>query len=108
MQFCKPTGRFAHNRALKLNKRVAAAIIVSGKAWILTTSLFFTGFVSSGQNMRATFTPTTFSPAFTVNRAPALTIRPGDTVCTETIDAMGFDQKGVRRAKGGNPLTGPF
>lgn len=35
-------------------------------------------------------------------------IRVGDTVRTETIDAMGFDQKGAHRARGGNPLTGPF
>src|SRR5262249_2653434 len=57
---------------------------------------------------RITFSPTSFSNAFSANKPPALKIRPGDTVCTETIDAMGYDQKGVRRARGGNPLTGPF
>ena len=60
----------------------------------------------SSSNLR--FAPTTFSPVFSRNREPALTIREGDTIHTETIDAMGFDQKGARRAKGGNPLTGPF
>ncbi|HEY6902517.1 MAG TPA: acetamidase/formamidase family protein [Puia sp.] len=54
------------------------------------------------------FNPTTFSNAFTLNRTPVLTISPGDTVSTETIDAMGYDQKAVKRARGGNPLTGPF
>lgn len=37
-----------------------------------------------------------------------LTIRPGDTVHTETIDAGGFDKNGDRKGKRGNPLTGPF
>ncbi|MGB4770730.1 MAG: acetamidase/formamidase family protein [Chitinophagaceae bacterium] len=37
-----------------------------------------------------------------------LTIRPGDTVHTETIDAGGFDKNGERKGKRGNPLTGPF
>jgi acetamidase/formamidase len=29
-------------------------------------------------------------------------------VWTETIDAAGFDKDGIKRQKGGNPLTGPF
>lgn len=37
-----------------------------------------------------------------------LTIRPGDTIHTETIDAGGFDKNGERKGKRGNPLTGPF
>jgi len=57
---------------------------------------------------RIHFTPTSFSNSFTLNREPVLKIRPGDTVSTETIDAGGFDKKGVRRQKPGNPLTGPF
>jgi len=39
---------------------------------------------------------------------PVVTVRQGDTVNTETIDAMGFDKNGVKRQKGGNPLTAPF
>ena len=39
---------------------------------------------------------------------PVLTVRPGDTVSTETIDAGGFDRNAVKRQHGGNPLTGPF
>jgi len=57
---------------------------------------------------RIHFTPTSFSNSFTLNSEPVLKIRPGDTVSTETIDAGGFDKKGVRRQKPGNPLTGPF
>jgi len=54
------------------------------------------------------FTPTSFSNKFSANIAPALRIKPGDTVRTETIDALGRDKNGVKRQGGGNPLTGPF
>lgn len=54
------------------------------------------------------FDPVSFSHLFTLNSPPALRIRVGDTIRTVTIDAMGVDQKGVRRTRGGNPLTGPF
>jgi amidase len=54
------------------------------------------------------FNPIDFSPKFSLNREPVLRIHAGDTVRTETVDAMGFDQKGAHRTKGGNPLTGPF
>jgi hypothetical protein len=54
------------------------------------------------------FTPTSFSNLFSLNVKPALTIKSGDVINTETIDAAGFDKHGVKRQKGGNPLTGPF
>lgn len=54
------------------------------------------------------FVPDTFYNSFSLNVPPALTIRSGDTVSTETIDAIGKDKNGVKRQKGGNPLTGPF
>jgi acetamidase/formamidase len=37
-----------------------------------------------------------------------LTIFPGDTVESWSVDAGGTDAQGVRRNLGGNPLTGPF
>jgi acetamidase/formamidase len=37
-----------------------------------------------------------------------LSIAPGDTVHTTTVDAGGADEKGVPRVLGGNPQTGPF
>jgi acetamidase/formamidase len=43
-----------------------------------------------------------------LNINPVLRINPGDTISTETIDALGLDKNGVRRQRGGNPLTGPF
>lgn len=39
---------------------------------------------------------------------PILTIRPGDTVRTTTVDARGYDQDGRQVATGPNPMTGPF
>ena len=54
------------------------------------------------------FIPVTFSNKFSLNVTPVLTIQSGDTVSTETIDALGYDKNGVKRQHGGNPLTGPF
>ena len=54
------------------------------------------------------FEPTVFYNYFAWNIAPALHIFPGDTVETKSVDAGGIDENGVRRAPGGNPLTGPF
>jgi acetamidase/formamidase len=54
------------------------------------------------------FAPVSFSNKFSLNVTPALHIHSGDTVSTETIDAMGRDKNGVKRQAGGNPLTGPF
>ncbi|MDQ3654528.1 MAG: acetamidase/formamidase family protein [Chloroflexota bacterium] len=39
---------------------------------------------------------------------PASRIKPGDTVATSTVDAMGCDHSGERVAPRGNPQTGPF
>lgn len=54
------------------------------------------------------FTPTDYSNVFSADRAPVLTIWPGDSVRTTTIDSGGVDEKGVTRALYGNPQTGPF
>jgi amidase len=54
------------------------------------------------------FTPTTFQRRFSAETKPVLTIWPGDSVHTTTVDAGGTDEKGVTRVLGGNPQTGPF
>lgn len=54
------------------------------------------------------YIPTSFSNKFSLNTIPVLHLHSGDTVRTETIDATGRDKAGVKRQKGGNPLTGPF
>jgi hypothetical protein len=57
---------------------------------------------------RFDFAPTVFYRDFSALHAPVLTISPGDTVHTTTVDAGGADEKGVKRSLGGNPQTGPF
>jgi len=57
---------------------------------------------------RHEFTPTTFHRQFSASIPPVLTIWPGDTVHTTTVDAGGTDDKSVTRVLGGNPQTGPF
>jgi acetamidase/formamidase len=57
---------------------------------------------------RHEFTPTQFHRYFSASIPPALRVWQGDTIHTETVDAGGFDKAGVRRSRGGNPLTGPF
>ena len=57
---------------------------------------------------RHEFVPTTFYRQFSASTKPVLTIWPGDTVHTTTVDAGGADEKGVTRVLGGNPQTGPF
>lgn len=57
---------------------------------------------------RHNFKPTVFYRQFSALNKPVLTIAPGDTVHTTTVDAGGTDEKNVRRVAGGNPETGPF
>jgi acetamidase/formamidase len=54
------------------------------------------------------YAPSDYSNLFTADRAPVLTLWPGDAVRTTTIDSGGVDEKGVTRALFGNPQTGPF
>lgn len=52
--------------------------------------------------------PTSYANSFSAERAPVLTIWPGDIVRTTTLDSGGRDAGGVTRALFGNPQTGPF
>ena len=54
-----------------------------------------------------TFRPTLY---YTVmgTAAPVLTIAPGDSVQTTTVDAHGYDAHRVQVTPPGNPMTGPF
>jgi acetamidase/formamidase len=54
------------------------------------------------------FTPTVFYRQFSALNKPVLTVAPGDTIHTWTVDAGGTDAHGERRVAGGNPQTGPF
>ena len=61
-----------------------------------------------GRAKRHEFTPTVFYRQFSPMNKPVLTVSPGDTIHTTTVDAGGADEKGVTRVLGGNPETGPF
>jgi amidase len=63
---------------------------------------------ASRQPRRQVFTPTTYAREFSSRIKPVLTVAPGDTIATSTVDAAGADAKGIRRVLGGNPQTGPF
>ncbi|MBS1877549.1 MAG: acetamidase/formamidase family protein [Acidobacteria bacterium] len=54
------------------------------------------------------FVPTAFHRQFSPFNKPVLTVWPGDSIHTTTVDAGGTDHKGVTRVMGGNPQTGPF
>ncbi|HKW65465.1 MAG TPA: acetamidase/formamidase family protein [Candidatus Acidoferrum sp.] len=62
----------------------------------------------AGPAKRHEFTPTVFYRQFSGTNKPVLTVSPGDTIHTTTVDAGGTDEKGVTRVLGGNPETGPF
>lgn len=61
-----------------------------------------------GPPQRHEFTPLAFYREFSASTKPVLTVWPGDTIHTTTVDAGGTDEKGVTRVLGGNPETGPF
>lgn len=57
---------------------------------------------------RHEFTPTVFHRQFSALNKPVLTLAPGDTIHTTTVDAGGVDFQNIKRSAGGNPQTGPF
>lgn len=63
---------------------------------------------TSAGPQRHAYQPKDYANAFSATRAPVLTIWPGDTVDTTTVDSGGVDERGVTRALYGNPQTGPF
>jgi amidase len=54
------------------------------------------------------FAATEFHHTYSAAAKPVLTIAPGDTVHTATIDAGGVDSQGIKRSVGPDPLIGPF
>ena len=57
---------------------------------------------------RHEFKPTVFYREFSPLNKPVLTLNPGDTIHTTTVDAGGTDEHNESRVAGGNPETGPF
>lgn len=62
----------------------------------------------AGPARQIEFKPTDYSNEFSPHRKPVLTLWPGDTVHTSTVDSGGVDEHGITRALFGNPQTGPF
>ena len=54
------------------------------------------------------FAPREFYTTFSRAHPPALRIKSGDRVITQTIDNAGIDAEGRTVSKGPNPETGPF
>jgi len=54
------------------------------------------------------FSPSVFYREFSASNKPVLSVAPGDSIHTTTVDAAGADQEGHKRVLGGNPETGPF
>lgn len=75
----------------------------------IALALLVVAYSGRAQN-HVTFTPTKFYSEFSSANAPAITIHPGDTVHTWTVDCNGFDSLGNKLSNGDavNPLTGPF
>ena len=59
---------------------------------------------------RVNFTPNTYYSFFSADTKPVLTILPGDTIYSSSVDCDGFDKNNIKRSIGAaeNPLTGPF
>jgi acetamidase/formamidase len=58
--------------------------------------------------VRHEFAPSVFYREFSASNKPVLSVAPGDSIHTTTIDATGVDEKSQNRVLGGNPQTGPF
>lgn len=63
---------------------------------------------TTGPAKRHEFTPSVFYRQFSAASGPVLTISPGDTIHTTTLDAGGVDERDRQRSPPGNPQTGPF
>lgn len=63
---------------------------------------------ANGAPQRHEFVPSQYSNEFSPHRTPVLTLWPGDSLHTTTLDSGGVDQHGKTQALFGNPQTGPF
>ena len=104
-------GRNEYAGTLSGDRMSGTAVLVDGDSGERASSTFVATRVPArraGPPRRHEFVPTAFYRLFSAETAPVLTISPGDTVHTTTVDAGGADEKGVTRVLGGNPETGPF
>lgn len=76
-------------------------VLVLGLGWVLNAA--------AAETHR--FKPVDYYGTFSFAHPPALRIKPGDTVITETVDSGGINAEGIRSPRipwASNPLTGPF
>lgn len=74
----------------------------------MTAFLITIGLSVFGQPKSIRFKPTVYYNNFSHKFLAALKVQPGDTIQSESVDALGIDKSGQRVAKRGNPVTGPF
>lgn len=70
--------------------------------------LMLSTFQAMCQSKTIHFKPTAYHKRFSHKIPPVLKVSPGDTIHSESVDALGFDKTGTRITERGNPLTGPF
>ena len=95
------------------NSMSGSLVFVYGSSPSHPFTVLFTAKLAAAHTATATpkrheFTPTVFYRQFSPHNQPVLTVAPGDTIHTTTVDAGGKDEKGMPRVLGGNPETGPF
>lgn len=73
-----------------------------------TFGLILITLTAVGQHKVVEFKPTVFHRKFSHKISPVLSLSPGDTLVSETVDAGGTDKTGKRVAERGNPQSGPF
>ncbi len=80
------------------------------KKYIVIALVILQSNLQAQKHTAIAFTPTKYFSEFSSANAPMLTIRPGDTVYTSTVDCNGFDSLGHQLTEKDalNPLTGPF
>lgn len=74
----------------------------------LTIGLAICAFAAFGQPKATTYKPLAYYRNFSHKTPPVLKIFPGDTLMSETVDAVGYDKTGKSVTERGNPQTGPF
>jgi amidase len=78
------------------------------RVWLSIVSVSLTLAAAAANADTHRFVPEKFYNTYSFAHPPALRIKSGDRVVTQTIDAAGLDWNGKTVASGPNPQTGPF
>ena len=84
---------------------------MKGPTYLIVITLIFLSINTYSQShKKVKFTPTHYYSFFSGATSPVLSIYPGDTIITSSVDCDGFDRnlKLCTSGKSVNPLTGPF